>query len=413
MPIEILMPSLSPTMKSGSIVKWYKKEGDTVKAGEVIADIETDKAVMEFEYADEDGIIGKILLQEGSKNIPINQLIALVGIDDNDLKSIASYQHSQSSVQQSACSNKSETSTVNIDSSINNVIQQSSAFNIEQQTRIKVSPLAKKIALASSINLNKIKGTGPYNRIIKADVLEAIQHSQSCSDNNKEATHFFVDVSPMRQAIANRLVESKQTIPHFYLKIDCNVDNLLKLKSDINSTDINNKITINDFIIKATALSIKEFPSINASWINDKILQYTNVDVSFAVSIDNGLITPIISNSDKKSLSEISHEAKDLIKKAKNCKLQPKEFQGGSITISNLGMFGIKEFMAIINPPQSCIIAVGNSEKKPVVINNNITIANIMTVTLSADHRVIDGVIAAQFFNCFKKYIENPITMLI
>ncbi|KJV69313.1 pyruvate dehydrogenase complex dihydrolipoamide acetyltransferase [Candidatus Neoehrlichia lotoris str. RAC413] len=399
------MPALSPTMKSGSIVKWYKKEGDTVKAGEVIADIETDKAVMEFEYADEDGIIGIILSQEGSKNVPVNQLIALVGIDDNDLQLIKSYKQ-ESLTNHPHVSSEPNISTINTDNLANNTRQ--------QQTRIKASPLAKKIAYESSIDLSTIKqGTGPYNRIIKADVLEAIQNYQNCTRNN-DVTSYFIEVSNTRQVIAHRLAESKQTIPHFYLKIDCNVNNLLKLKAEVNNIDINNKITVNDFIIKATALSIKKFPSINVSWINDKILQHTNIDVSFAVSTDDGgLITPIVTNADKKSLSEISHEAKALIAKARNGRLQLKEFQGGSITISNLGMFEIKEFIAIINPPQSCIMAVGQSKQQPVVIDSNIIIANVMTVTLSIDHRVIDGVLAAKFFNCFKNYIENPITMFI
>ncbi|GAT75874.1 branched-chain alpha-keto acid dehydrogenase subunit E2 [Ehrlichia ruminantium] len=404
--IEVLMPALSPTMTSGIIRKWYKSEGEEVKSGDIIADIETDKAVMEFEYTDEDGIMGKIIVAEGTKNVLVNQLIALIVTDKLDLKEVDAYVSSSTA-------SKTEKASVVLqgEEEIKNDV-----VTISEPKRIKISPLAKKIASDFAIDINSIQGTGPYGRIVKADVLDAASKKENNVEiiptSNGENT--FIEVSSMRKVIAERLVYSKQMIPHFYVSVDCKVDDLLKVRLEINAENFGTKITINDFIIKAVSMSIKKFPEINVSWDdNDKIIAFANIDISVAVSIDDGLITPIIRNADKKSLLEISNEVKMLASKAKTGKLKPEEFQGGGFTISNLGMFGIKEFNAIINPPQSCIMAVGCSDKRAIIVDDQICISNVMTVTLSVDHRVIDGVLAAKFLNCFKSYIEKPYLMLI
>ncbi|QGR02155.1 pyruvate dehydrogenase complex dihydrolipoamide acetyltransferase [Ehrlichia ruminantium] len=403
--IEVLMPALSPTMTSGIIRKWYKSEGEEVKSGDIIADIETDKAVMEFEYTDEDGILGQIIVAEGSKNVSVNQLIALIVTDKLDLENINSY------VPNSIVS-KTEKEPIQLEAkeqSVNNVV------NTSESQRIKISPLAKKIASDLAIDIGLIKGTGPYGRIIKADVLDVVNKQKDGSIvpivSGKNSV---IEVSSMRKVIAERLVYSKQTVPHFYVSVDCTVDNLLKIRQEINTENLDTKVTINDFVIKAVAMSINKFPEVNVSWgENDKIIVYSSIDVSVAVSVDDGLITPIIKNANKKSLLEISNEIKVLANKAKSGKLKPEEFQGGGFTISNLGMFGIKEFSAIINPPQSCIMAVGCSDKRAVVVNDQVCISSIMTVTLSVDHRVIDGVLAAKFLNCFKSYMEKPYLILV
>ncbi|AAZ68112.1 pyruvate dehydrogenase complex dihydrolipoamide acetyltransferase [Ehrlichia canis] len=403
MPIEILMPALSPTMKNGTIRKWYKSEGDIIKSGDIIADIETDKAVMEFEYTDEDGIIGKIFFAEGSKDIAVNQLIALIAVDEHDLVNVQSYKKRDDVSQNN--SNALQVNQQVVSSNEEVLVNQS---NVSE--RIKISPLAKKIAADLCVDINLIKGTGPYGRIIKADVLDAASQKK---EHVSSSPMSFTEISSMRRVIAERLVYSKQSIPHFYVSIDCIVDDLLKLRLEINAENSDTKVTVNDFIIKAVAMSIKKFPEINVSWSDDKIVVFHNVDISVAVSIDSGLITPIIFNADKKSLLEISSEVKTLASKAKSGKLRSEEFQGGGFTISNLGMFGIKEFCAIVNPPQSCIMAVGCSEKRAIVVDDQISISNVITITLSVDHRVIDGVLAAKFLSCFKSYLEKPFLMLI
>ncbi|KJV65727.1 MULTISPECIES: pyruvate dehydrogenase complex dihydrolipoamide acetyltransferase [Ehrlichia] len=402
MPIEVLMPALSPTMKSGTIRKWYKSEGDVVKSGDIIADIETDKAVMEFEYTDEDGIMGKVFFEEGSKNVQVNQLIALIAVDEQDLVGIHSYKKSDN-----VPKDGSVKSQIN-QQAVNTAMLNSPSDSCE---RIKISPLAKKIASDLCVDINSVKGTGPYGRIIKADILDIVNQKGNVSNSLGESS--FTEISSMRRVIAERLVHSKQTIPHFYISVDCLMDDLLKLRLEINAENLDSKVTVNDFIIKAVAMSIKKFPEINVSWSDDKIVVFHSIDISVAVSIDNGLITPIVFNADKKSLLEISSEVKVLATKAKSGKLKPEEFQGGGFTVSNLGMFGIKEFYAIVNPPQSCIMSVGCCEKKAIVVGEQVCISNVMTITLSVDHRVIDGVLAARFLNCFKSYLEKPFLMLI
>ncbi|MFP3016196.1 MAG: pyruvate dehydrogenase complex dihydrolipoamide acetyltransferase [Wolbachia sp.] len=421
MPIEILMPALSPTMSKtgGKIVKWHKKEQDKVEVGDVIAEIETDKAIMEFESIDE-GVLAKILVTEGTSGVPVNQPIALMLEDGEDESALDNYV-SASATNIEAKKEVETNSLVPSNSSINSPMSSNSSMSSQCLTlgsrkeegtegRTKISPLAKKIAQNEGVNVQQLKGTGPYGRIIKADVLESLGSGIHTESPEKDT---IVEVSNMRQVIAQRLTESKQNVPHFYLTVDCQVDKLISLKNEINSADENNKVTINDLIIKAAAFSMKKFPDINSSWIDNKILKYSNVDISIAVALEDGLITPIVKNADKKGILSISKEVKDLVSRARSGKLRPEEFQGGGFTISNLGMFGIKAFSAIINPPQSCIMAVGASKKQPIVMNEKIEIAEIMTVTLSVDHRAVDGALGAKFLNAFKHYIENPLVMFI
>ncbi len=395
-PIEIIMPALSPTMSKtgGKIVKWHKKEGDKVRYGEVIAEIETDKAVMEMESPD-DGIIAKILTSEGISGIPVKQVIALMVQDSEDISSIECYVQNSSQVQ------------------VSNEIKREVAVEVIENydKKIKASPLAKSIALNEDIDLKHIKGTGPYGRIIKADVIEV--KSNINKEVKKEDGGDFIEVSNIRQVIAERLLEAKQTIPHFYLTIDCRIDKLLKLREEINLQEVGNKITVNDFIIKAVALGMEKSPDINSSWVENKIFKYSSIDISVAVALEEGLITPIVKNANQKNISLISKEIKDLAGRAKLGKLKPEEFQGGGFTVSNLGMFGIKQFSAIINPPQSCIMSVGASEKRPIVANDQIEIATMLSITLSVDHRTVDGALGAKFLNVFKSYIETPLLMLL
>ncbi|WP_143689844.1 pyruvate dehydrogenase complex dihydrolipoamide acetyltransferase [Wolbachia endosymbiont of Nilaparvata lugens] len=413
MPIEILMPALSPTMSKtgGKIVKWCKKEQDKVEIGDVIAEIETDKAIMEFESVDE-GVLAKILVSEGTSGVPVNQLIALMLEEGEDKSALDLASAVNTKVEKEVEADFSSNPSISSSSSMSSqcVTLGSKKEDRATENRIKISPLAKKIAQNEGVDIKRLKGTGPYGRIIKADVLEFLDQTKSYERFEENTT---VEVSNMRQVIAQRLVESKQNIPHFYLTVDCHVDKLISLKNEVNSANENNKVTINDLIIKAVAFSMKKFPDINSSWIDTKIVRYSNIDISIAVALEDGLITPIVKNADEKSVLSISKEVKDLVSRARSGKLKPKEFQGGGFTISNLGMFGIKTFSAIINPPQSCIMAVGESKKQPVVIGEKIEVAEIMTVTLSVDHRAVDGALGAKFLNAFKYYIENPTVMLL
>ncbi len=402
MPIEILMPALSPTMTEGNLAKWLKKEGDKVKPGDVIAEIETDKATMEVEAVDE-GILGKILVSSGSQNVPVNSLIALLLEEGESPDSITDYKPKV------MVSSKPPVTTSAP------ILTPKTAPILEQQNdiRIKASPLAKRIAQNEKIDLSRIIGTGPYGRIIKDDVLNSRTQDRTSKLERNLDEYKVISNSNIRRVIAKRLVESKQTIPHFYLSIECNIDKLLSLREDMNLDAKDFKISINDLIIKAVAMALAEVPEANASWTEEAILQYNNIDISVAVAIDGGLITPIIRNANYKSIIEISNEMKALAKKARENTLRPEEFQGGGFSISNLGMYGIKQFQAIVNPPQSCIMAVGTSNKRPIVINDQISIATILDISISCDHRVVDGAVGAKFLSSFKKFIEHPIKMIL
>ncbi|MCC2646711.1 MAG: pdhC [Rickettsiaceae bacterium] len=420
MPIKILMPALSPTMTEGNLARWLKKEGEKIKAGEVIAEIETDKATMEVEAVDE-GILARIVIAEGTENVAVNNIIAILLEDGEDASAIDSIA-SNNAAPAAAKPQEAEKAT-----SPAATHSQISSCSLDNGNRIFASPLAKRIAEQENINLGSVQGSGPHGRIVKEDVLSAkdkggVQTKSAQASvaspimgrNSEE--YVLVPNSNMRKVIAKRLLESKQTVPHFYLTVECEVDKLLKVRKEMNdaATDVNPyKLSVNDFVIKAVAMALKAVPEANASWEEAAIKLYNNVDISVAVAIEGGLITPIIKNADIKSISQLSQEMKDLAKRARDNKLAPHEFQGGSFSISNLGMFGVKQFNAIINPPQSCILAVGASNERVVVKKGEMKVANVMDVTLSVDHRVVDGAVGAKFLEAFKKFIENPVTMFV
>ena len=425
MSVDILMPALSPTMEEGTLSKWLVKEGDKVESGDLIAEIETDKATMEVE-AIEDGIIGKILVSEGQESIKVNSPIAILLSEGENLSENAistdSNKEIKKEVQKEVQKNKENVVQIN-DIKNNDEISKSisdnttkSYFKPDKLERIFVSPLAKRIAKQRDIPLSSIKGSGPHGRILKIDVDNFdIKKIEYPSLNNLESNNFeIVKNSAMRKTIAERLVKSKNEAPHFYLSLDCNIDELLKVRKAINSKSNDEyKISVNDMIIKASSAALLKVPKANASWENENTKYFNNTDISVAVAIEGGLITPIVKNVQSKGLLEISMNMKDLANKAKDGKLQPEEYLGGSFSISNLGMYGIKEFSAVINPPQGCILAVGSGEKRVIVINDEISIATIMTVTLSCDHRVVDGAVGAEFLSEFKNFIENPSLMLL
>jgi pyruvate dehydrogenase E2 component (dihydrolipoamide acetyltransferase) len=417
MPIEILMPALSPTMTEGNLAKWTVKEGDTVESGDVIAEIETDKATMEVEAVDE-GVVGKILVPDGTAEVAVNQVIALLLEEDEDPENLNDYKPSgpaantQGAAEEPAQEEQAEPQ----------VTPSTAPTTVASGERVKASPLARRIAEQKGVSLAGLTGSGPHGRIVKADVENAKAGAAPATAgaaapiagrNPQETTE--IPVSTMRGVIAKRLLESKQEVPHFYLTIDLEIDQLLAARKQINeAADGAFKVSVNDMVVKAVAMGLRDVPAANASWGGDKIIQYNNVDISVAVAIDGGLITPIVKNADQKTLSTMSNELKDLINRAREGKLQPHEFQGGGFSISNLGMFGIKQFQAIINPPQSCILAIGSGEKRVVVGDNGeFKAVNMMTVSLSSDHRVVDGAVGAQFLAAFKRYIENPLGMLV
>ena len=425
MSVDILMPALSPTMEEGTLSKWLVKEGDKVESGDLIAEIETDKATMEVE-AIEDGIIGKILVSEGQESIKVNSPIAILLSEGENLPENAistdSNEEIKKEVQKELQKNKENVVQINdiknkdeISKSISDNTTKS-YFKPDKLERIFVSPLAKRIAKQRDIPLSSIKGSGPHGRILKIDVdnfdIKKIEYPNL---NNLESNNFeIVKNSAMRKTIAERLVKSKNEAPHFYLSLDCNIDELLKVRKAINSKSNDEyKISVNDMIIKASSAALLKVPKANASWENENTKYFNNTDISVAVAIEGGLITPIVKNVQSKGLLEISMDMKDLANKAKDGKLQPEEYLGGTFSISNLGMYGIKEFSAVINPPQGCILAVGSGEKRVIVINDEISIATIMTVTLSCDHRVVDGAVGAEFLSEFKNLIENPSLLLL
>ncbi|MBM5782081.1 MAG: pyruvate dehydrogenase complex dihydrolipoamide acetyltransferase [Pelagibacterales bacterium] len=421
MPIEILMPALSPTMKEGNLAKWTKKEGDKIKSGDVIAEIETDKATMEVEAVDE-GVLGKILVSEGTENVAVNTCIALILEEGEDKKALDSYA-AKTSAPAKTEEKKEENKVVENKTSVSDAVvvskPQRQSFASD---KVKASPLAKRIAKDEGVSLIQISGSGPHGRVIKDDVLEFLSGGAAKSGVVRRNSQEFYTVknNNMRKVIAKRLLESKQNVPHFYLSCELNISKLQELRSSLNevatideSGKPSYKISVNDLIIKATAMALKQVPMANSSWSDDAVLVYNNIDISMAVAIDGGLITPIIKNADQKTIQAISNESKQLAKKAREGKLQPEEFQGGSFSISNLGMFGIDNFSAIVNPPQSCILAVSRAVDKPIVENGQIKVATMMNVTLSSDHRSVDGAVGAEFLKALRRYIENPILMLL
>jgi len=419
MPIEILMPALSPTMTEGNLAKWTVKEGDKIKSGQVIAEIETDKATMEVEAVDE-GVIGKIVVQAGTEGVKVNQLIALLLEEGEDKGALANYQP-KAAVAPSAP--KSEIGNQKPEEKKSEPVL-TSDFRLPVSERLKASPLAKRVAAQEGVDLRIVGGTGPHGRIVKDDVLKA---KQSGGSMRGQVYRNPVDVmklpnNNMRKVIARRLTESKQTVPHFYLTVECELNKLLDIRKDINfeaeavagkDKKPAYKVSVNDFIIKGVALALKKVPAANASWTDEAILQFNNIDISVAVAIDGGLITPIVKNADQKTVIAISSEMKDLAARARTGKLAPEEFQGGGFSISNLGMYGVKSFSAIVNPPQGCILAVGAGEDRVVVRHGQMVARNMVDLTLSVDHRVVDGAVGAEFLAALKHVIESPALLLL
>lgn len=432
MPTNILMPALSPTMTEGKLAKWVKNEGDEVQAGDVIAEIETDKATMEVEAVDE-GKIAKILITAGTDGVAVNTPIAVLLEEDESDADLKDFMANDNSAKKepTAKSETKQTDTEQKPQQAQNNATAPAAQPSNTGGRVFASPLAKRIAADKGVNLSQVKGTGPKGRIVKADVENARPGSTTASGNGAMRpqasgpdARALADMlgmeytaepnSKMRSIIAQRLQESKQTVPHFYLTVESRIDALLEARKKVNDeADGKYKLSVNDFVIKACALALKKVPQANAAWTDEAILKFENADISVAVATPNGLITPIVKEAENKSLASISTEVKDLAKRARDGKLAPHEFQGGTFSVSNLGMYGITEFSAIINPPQACILAIGAGIEKPVVNNGRIEVGTTMKVTLSCDHRVVDGAVGAEFLQAFQNYIENPVLLFV
>ena len=409
MTINITMPALSPTMTEGTLAKWLKAEGDTIEAGEPIVEIETDKATMEVE-AIEDGTLGKIVVSEGVENVAVNTVIGVMLAEGEDAAALEA-------IVIEAPAPRAPVPAVTPEAA---EAAPAPAPAARDGQRVKASPLARKMAAQAGIDLGTLTGSGPKGRIVKVDIEAAVGGAPTAAAAPAAApsvpavgAYTEVPLSNIRKTIARRLTESKQTIPHYYLSVDCELDRLLALRKELNARDEGFKLSVNDFVIRAVALALRKVPEANAAWSETAILRYGSVDVSVAVAIEDGLITPIVRNADHKGLATISAEVKDLATRARERKLAPEEYQGGSFTVSNLGMFGIREFAAVINPPQSGILAVGAGEKRAVVKDDALAVATVMSCTLSADHRVIDGATGAQLLAAFKAFVEEPLTMLL
>ncbi|MDP6804376.1 MAG: pyruvate dehydrogenase complex dihydrolipoamide acetyltransferase [Rhodospirillales bacterium] len=434
MPIPILMPALSPTMTEGKLARWLKKEGDAVAAGDVLAEIETDKVTMEIEAVDE-GTLAKILVPDDTEGVPVKQVIAVLveeGEDPADADAVVT-----APPPKPVAAPPPKPAEPGAPGGVETAVVDAGAFAVASQAsseRVFASPLARRVADQSSIELASIKGSGPRGRIVKRDVDAAIAGGGAApapiTPGDAEfasgaaapvppvvagAAYTEVPNSTMRKVIARRLSESKRDIPHYYLSVDCELDALLGLRADLNARSPEGedayKISVNDFIVRAIALALKRVPEANASWTDDAVRLFSAIDVAVAVATPGGLITPIIRGADTKGLATISGEMRDLAARARVGKLAPDEYQGGGFTLSNLGMYGIKEFAAVINPPQSCILAVGMGEQRPVVKDGALAIATVMSCTLSADHRSVDGAIGAGFLAAFKDLIEEPLKM--
>lgn len=457
MPVNILMPALSPTMETGSLAKWLKKEGEEVKAGDVIAEIETDKATMEFEAVDE-GTLAKILVPEGASDIPVNEPIAVLlseGEDESALTDVPEAPKTEPPSEEKsepAAEPKAETAKQDAAAKEEGVPKPEPAPKEKTVTpaaepaaggtsRIFASPLARRLAKDGGIDLARVQGSGPHGRIVKADIeaaksgeaplaaapagaaAPAAQPSMSDAQVMKLYEEGSFEVVPhdnIRKIIATRLVEAKQTIPHFYLTLDTEIDALLALRKDINAAAPKDedgnpawRVSVNDLIIKAMALALQRVPDANVTWTESGMLKHQRSDVGVAVAIPGGLITPVVRHAESKRLSEIANEMKDLAARARQRKLAPHEYQGGTTAISNLGMYGIKDFAAVINPPHATILAIGAGIQTPVVRGGEITTATIMSVTLSTDHRAVDGALGAEFLGAFKSLIEKPAAMLV
>ncbi|MGG5889159.1 pyruvate dehydrogenase complex dihydrolipoamide acetyltransferase [Falsiroseomonas sp. HC035] len=436
MATNILMPALSPTMTEGTLARWLKAEGDTVKAGDIIAEIETDKATMEVEAVDE-GVLGKILVQGGTAGVKVNDPIAVL-VEPGESADAAPAAKADAPKAEASKPVAPETPKTEPAAAPKTEAPKTVASSGD---RTIASPLARRMAAQAGIDLAGLNGSGPNGRIVKTDVEAALAKPQAAKPAAAAsapapaaapaavpapkapapaitAPHTAIPNSTMRKVIARRLSESKQTVPHFYVSMDIEIDALLKLRSQLNATSPKDgpgafKLSVNDLVIKAAAVTLRRMPAVNATWTEDAILQYHDVDISVAVSIPDGLITPIIRKADQAGLASISSQMKDLAARAKSGKLKPEEFQGGGFSISNMGMYGVRDFSAIINPPQAGILAVSAGEQRPVVKDGALAIATVMTCTLSVDHRVVDGALAAEWIAAFKKVVEEPLSLML
>jgi pyruvate dehydrogenase E2 component (dihydrolipoamide acetyltransferase) len=423
MPIELKMPALSPTMEEGTLARWLVKEGDSVKSGDLLAEIETDKATMEFEAVDE-GTIAKILVPEGTDEVKVGTVIALIAGEGEDLSAVGSAPAPSPAPAPAAAPAPAPVAAP---------APAPAPAPAATGDRVKASPLARRLAGQQGIDLAGLSGSGPGGRIVKADLDGAAgkapappaapapapapvtaPRTAAPAAAETDIPHESVKLSNMRKTIARRLTEAKQTIPHIYLTVDIQLDALLKLRADLNKglESRGVKLSVNDMLIKALAIALIEVPECNVSISGDHLLKFSRADISVAVSIPGGLITPIITGADMKSMSAISKDMAELAGRAKEGKLQPHEFQGGTASISNMGMFGIKQFDAVINPPQGMIMAIGAGEKRPYVVNDSLQIATVMSATGSFDHRAIDGADGARLMKAFKQLVEDPIAML-
>lgn len=417
MAIEIRMPALSPTMEVGTLSKWLVKEGDSVESGTLLAEIETDKATMEHETID-DGIVGKLYVAEGTENVEVGDLIAVLfeeGEDASVLDTIAIGAVSASPVAVPAIETPKAAPALSIKRELPAVSPSSASSN----KRVFSSPLARRIAEQNGYQIEDITGTGPYGRIIKRDVesfvpqISSVQSSFG-ADLSGDTPYVEEKLSGMRKTIARRLTQSKQEVPHFYLGVDIELDNLLQARKELNVMSDEYKISVNDFIIRAVGLALKKVPEANVQFGGDVVRKYSRADISVAVAIEGGLITPIVRGAEHKGLRAISEEVKELAKKARDGKLMPEEYQGGTFSVSNLGMMGIKSFQAVINAPQAAILAVGAGEKRAVIDKDGVVkAATVMSVNLACDHRAIDGAVGAEFLAAFKNFLEFPSTMLL
>ncbi|WP_430913487.1 pyruvate dehydrogenase complex dihydrolipoamide acetyltransferase [Methylobacterium sp. sgz302541] len=461
MPINVLMPALSPTMEKGNLAKWLKKEGDAVKSGDVLAEIETDKATMEVEAIDE-GVLARIVVPEGTADVPVNELIALIAADGEDPKSVTAPSAGGAKpapAAENATSGGGHKEDARVDEAPAgakpNGAAAPHAAPAASGGRVFASPLARRIAKQEGIDLSAVAGSGPHGRVIERDVRAAVAGGGAKAASSKvtevplpaaapapaakpaagapaglttdQVKGFFgkdtyeeVPLDGMRKTIAKRLTEAMQVAPHFYLTVDCELDALMKLRETLNASAGKTKdgkplfkLSVNDFVIKAMGLALMRIPAANAVWAEDRILRFNNAEVGVAVAIDGGLFTPVIRKADQKTLSTISNEMKDFAARARAKKLKPEEYQGGVTSVSNLGMFGIKHFTAVINPPQSTILAVGAGEKRVVVKDGAPAVVQMMTCTLSCDHRVLDGALGAELISAFKELIESPMGMLV
>ena len=422
MPIEIHMPAVSPSMTEGSLARWLKKEGDTLKAGDLLAEIETDKAIVEL-VAENDGTLARIVVPDASNNVQVGALIALLLAPGEDAANLTQPSSAAPNFETAATSPATPAATAATASPAATL----PSAPATHAGRILTSPLARRLAAERGVDLAGLRGSGPNGRIVRLDVEAAAVATSasstapvavaaanpSASSSISTAAYVEIPNNNMRRMIAKRLSDAKQSIPHYYLTIDCAIDALQKLRQEIKDCPDGAKLSVNDFVIKAAALALAKLPGVNASWTETAIRRYSTVDVSVAVATPTGLITPIVRNAERKGLAQISAEIKDLGLRARSGKLAAEDYQGGGFTISILGMYGIREFAAIINPPQSAILAVGVAEQRAVVKDGVLAIATMMTCTLSADHRVVDGALGAEYLAAFKKLIEHPLTLLL